>query len=250
MKTQQIWNPASYDKEARFVTDLGLPVMELLDPRPGERILDLGCGDGVLTAKLAAAGCPVVGVDSSGAFVQSARERGLDARLMRAEELAFDGEFDAVFSNAVLHWIKDVDAMLAGVRRALRTGGRFVAEFGGEGCVRTIHAALYAALARRGIAPADFDLWHFRSDEVFRGHLERHGFFVEEIRLFPRPTPLPGGLRSWLEIFASHLLSALPEAQRQACMIEVEDAVRPVLCDEKGGWTADYVRLRFRAVKE
>src|SRR6185436_232450 len=146
MSFAQTWDPADYARHARFVSDLGSPVVELLAPQPGERILDLGCGDGVLTRKLVELGCHVVGVDSSAAQIEAAKALGLDARVMSGEALEFDGEFDAVFSNAALHWIKRADAVIAGVHRALRPGGRFVAELGGHGCVDKIRTELVAAL--------------------------------------------------------------------------------------------------------
>ena len=149
---KQSWNPDAYAASARFVTDLGLPVLELLAPRPGERILDLGCGDGPLTARLAAMGCDVVGVDGSAAMVAAARQLGLDARVADGQALDFDAEFDAVFSNAALHWMKRGADVIDGVWRALRPGGRFVGEFGGRDNVATINAALNAARARRGLA--------------------------------------------------------------------------------------------------
>src|SRR5215469_2921895 len=146
MPTAQTWDPASYAKNARFVSDLGSPVLELLAPKPGERILDLGCGDGVLTMKIAEIGCDVVAVDSSAAFIEAARRLGLVAHVVDAVTLPYREEFDAVFSNAVLHWIKRADEMIAGVHRSLRLGGRFVAEFGGSGCVEKIRRALVDAL--------------------------------------------------------------------------------------------------------
>ena len=140
--TNQSWDPDAYARNARFVSDLGAPVVELLAPRAGERILDLGCGDGALTLKLVALGCDVVGVDASAPQVEAARRLGLDARVADGERLAFDAEFDAVFSNAAIHWMKPPDDVIAGVWRALKPGGRFVGEFGGHGCVETIKRAL------------------------------------------------------------------------------------------------------------
>src|SRR5579872_5711518 len=128
----QTWSAEGYAHHASFVPTLGAPLVERLNPQPGERILDLGCGDGTLTEHIAKRGCTVVGIDTSTGMIAAARARGLDARLMNAAQLTFDAEFDAVFSNAVLHWIKDVDAVIAGVRRALRPVGRFVGEFGGH----------------------------------------------------------------------------------------------------------------------
>ncbi len=136
MSSTQTWDPERYARNARFVSDLGMPVVHLLAPRPGERILDLGCGDGVLAAKLTAMGCEVVGVDASEMQVAAARKLGVDARVMAGEALPFREEFDAVFSNAALHWMLRPDEVIAGVWRALRRGGRFVAEMGGHGSVR------------------------------------------------------------------------------------------------------------------
>jgi trans-aconitate methyltransferase len=247
MVTEQQWDPTTYARNARFVSDLGVGVVELLAPRPGERMLDLGCGDGALTETLVAAGCSVVAVDGSAEQVAAARARGLDARVARAEALSFAGEFDAVFSNAVLHWIKDADGVLRAVFRALKPGGRFVAELGGADCVKTIRDAVAAALARRGINAAHYDPWFFPTAEDYRARLERHGFIVHAIVLFPRPTPLPGDVADWLETFAHPLLGAVPPAERRALVEEVRDAVKPALHDPQRGWTADYTRLRFSA---
>src|SRR5579871_414148 len=159
MASSQNWDPQTYARNARFVSDLAAPVVELLAPRPRERILDLGCGDGVLTAKLAALGCEMVGVDSSAAQVEAARGLGIDARVMDGERLEFDAEFDAVFSNAALHWMRRRDVVIAGVWRALRPGGRFVAEMGGFGCVAKIKNALIDALRRRGLDGEALNPW-------------------------------------------------------------------------------------------
>src|SRR3954471_16405703 len=199
METTQTWDPDRYAKNARFVADLGAAVLDLLAPKPGERILDLGCGDGALTAKLAAAGARGVGVDSSAPQVERARKLGLDARVMSGEALTFDAEFDAVFSNAALHWMTRADAVIEGVRRALVPGGRFVAELGGFGCVEKIKAALVAALDRRGIAGRAAVPWYFPSVEDYRPRLEARGFRVDSIALIDRPTPLPGDVTGWLE---------------------------------------------------
>ncbi len=246
----QTWSPERYEKHARFVSDLGMPVVELLAPRPGERILDVGCGDGVLTEKLAALGCDVVGVDASAEQVAGARARGLDCRVASGEDLPFVREFDAVFSNAALHWMRRPDAVIVGVRRALKPGGRFVAEMGGAGCVAAIRRALAHALGARGIDAAAYDPWFFPTAEEYRARLERHGFAVQSIQLFPRPTPLPGDVVGWLETFAESFLAAVPSAERPAVLHEVRDALRPELTDADGRWTADYVRLRFAARRD
>lgn len=240
----QTWDPEQYTRHAAFVPRLGRPLLELLAPQAGERILDLGCGDGALTLELAAAGAMVVGVDASPEQVAAACARGLDARVVDGSTLPFDSEFDAVFSNAALHWLRDQGAMLAGVRRALKTGGRFVAEMGGHGNVAAIRVAIAAALQRRGLAEVSSP-WYFPTVAAYTEQLERHGFAIETIKLIARPTALPTGMRAWLETFASPCLAAVPERLHAQICDDVVDLLRPVLCDEAGGWTADYVRLRF-----
>lgn len=243
----QVWNADSYAKHARFVSDLGAPVIELLAPQPGERILDLGCGDGVLTEKIAAAGAVVVAVDAAPDMVAAARARGLDARVVPGQSLAFEREFDAVFSNAALHWMRPQEAVLAGVRRALKPGGRFVAEMGGHNNTAAIQTAMRAVLARRGIETLGLSPWYFPSAEAYRAKLEAAGFAVDEIALIPRPTPMPAGLDAWLETFADDFLNPLPPEERPAARREICDLLQPFLRDETGMWIADYVRLRFRA---
>src|SRR5437773_2782904 len=178
MSSSQTWDPERYARNARVVSDLGAPVVELLAPRPGERILDLGCGDGALTQRLVAIGCDVVGVDGSAAQVAAARTRGLECRVMDGEQLAFDAAFDAVFSNAALHWMKRADDVIAGVWRALRPGGRFVGECGGHGCVATIVRALERSLAERNIDARALNPWYFPTIEDYGGRLRARGFVV------------------------------------------------------------------------
>ncbi len=243
----QAWNPEGYARHARFVSDLGGPVVELLAPTAGERILDLGCGDGALTEQLAATGADVIGVDASAPFVEAAQARGLDARLMDGGALTFEAEFDAVFSNAALHWMKYSEAMLAGVARALKPGGRFVAEAGGQGNIAAPRVAFLAALARRGIDPRAIEPWIFPSPAGFSRRLEAHGFTAEAIDLIPRPTTLPGHVASWLRTFGGPYFELVGPDEQDAFVAELVDLLEPVLCDDAGEWTLDYVRLRFRA---
>lgn len=245
----QTWDPERYARNARFVADLGAPVVELLAPQRGERILDLGCGDGALTERLVAFGCDVVGVDSSKAQVEVARRRGLDAGVMDGERLTFNAEFDAVFSNAALHWMLDPDAVITGVWRALRPAGRFVGEFGGYGCVQKIRNALVEALNRRGIDGEGGALWYFATVEDYSARLRRAGFAVDYIALIPRPTPLPGDIAGWLETFAESFISRVSPNDRGAYIAEVREMLRPQLCNTQGVWIADYTRLRFAATK-
>jgi SAM-dependent methyltransferase len=249
MPTTQTWDPNTYAKNARFVSDLGLPVLELLSPRPGERILDLGCGDGALTKKLAELGCEVVAVDSSAPQVEAARRLGIEAYVMNGEELPYQEEFDAVFSNAVLHWIRRADAVIEGVFRCLRPGGRFVAECGGQGCVNKIRTALVHALNRRGIDGESRVPWNFPTPGEYATRLERAGFRVNSIALIPRPTPLPGDILGFLETFGHSFLAGLSGQARDEYLHEVRLLLEPQLVNPDGVWVADYVRLRFSATK-
>jgi trans-aconitate methyltransferase len=247
----QEWDASRYAENARFVSELGQPLLELLNPQSGECILDLGCGVGALTEKLVAIGAQVVGVDASEAMVAASRRRGLDAHVVDAYQLEFNSEFDAVFSNAALHWMKlDPDAVISGVYRSLKPGGRFVAELGGFGNVAAIAVALCARLAQSGVQnPAALLPWYFPTAEEYRNRLQGAGFKVEYIELIPRPTPLPTGMRGWLETFAVPILRTIPEENHGAFLADVCEKLRPALCDHRGVWTADYVRLRFLAKK-
>ena len=233
------------------MAELGAPVVELLAPQPGERILDLGCGDGVLTARLAELGCSVVGRGRRarhGARGPSARARC--PRRRRPPPGVRSSEFDAVFSNAALHWMKaDPDAVIAGVAGSLRPGGRFVGEMGGHGNVAAIVVAMLAVLTRRGLDGAAALPWYFPTPDGYRARLERQGFAVERIELLPRPTPLcrPAWRRGSRRL-PGRSGHACPRLTDRRCAAEAVELLRPALCDAEGAWTADYVRLRFAAV--
>jgi SAM-dependent methyltransferase len=245
--SRQHWSAERYAETAHFVPTLGAPVLELLAPEPGEHILDLGCGDGVLTEKLAAAGAKVVAIDAAPDMVAAAQARGIDAHVMAGQHLAFDGEFDAVFSNAALHWMRPPEAVLAGVHRALKPGGRFVGEMGGHNNTAAIMVALSAVVSRRGLDARRLSPWWFPSAGAYRTKLEASGFTVDDIPIVPRPTPPPAGLEAWLDAFTEDFFGALPPSDRVPARTEVVDLLRPILMDESGAWIADYVRLRFRA---
>jgi len=245
---RQQWSAGSYDTHARFVSDLAAGVFEWLAPQRGERILDVGCGDGVLTAEIRDAGADVVGVDSSEDFVTASKARGLDARLMDGEALTFGPDFDAVFSNAALHWMPRADAVVSGIARALKPGGRFVAEFGGHGNVAAICTAMRAIGLRRGGDLALANPWYFPAPQVYQALLERHGFTVKRIALIPRPVVLKTGIEGWLMLFRKPFFAQFGN-EAEAALAETIDLLRPALCDADGNWTADYVRLRVEAVK-
>lgn len=242
------WSAAEYARTARFVSDLGLPVLDLLAPRSGERVLDLGCGDGALTARIAAAGAEVIGLDASRDMVAAARARGLDAREGDAAAFDLGGGFDAVFSNAALHWMTRPAPVLAGVARALRPGGRFVGELGGHGNVAAVRTAMIAVLGRdHGIETDLSEHWHFPTVPAWRSLLEAAGFAVETAELIPRPTPVKAGLEAWLETLAAPALTPLAPAARMHAVAAMAALARPALVDASGVAHVDYVRLRFAA---
>lgn len=243
------WNPASYAKNARFVADLGEPLLALLDGKPGETILDLGCGDGALTEKIMAAGCTVYGCDSSLAQLQAACQRGIQVFVMDGQSPTLKRHFDAVFTNAALHWMKQADKVVEGVANSLKPSGRFVGEFGGQGNVETIRQALHSALRKRGIDPWSVDPWYYAAPEEYTALLRRYGFTVDYIELIPRPTKLPGDIFGWLEVFAQPFSKAVIKSERVTLLDEVRTELEPTLKRSDGSWYADYVRLRFKATR-
>jgi trans-aconitate methyltransferase len=257
-KTGQTWNTEAYAANGRFVATLASDVVALLNPQPAEQILDLGCGDGALTEQLAATGAIITGVDASPSMLAAARQRsarGLTFEQQDATALPYRQQFDAVFSNAALHWITGLSgqqAMLAGVYRALRPGGRFVAEMGGHGNIAAIRTALQATLAPFHIDAEAAAASFFPSPELYRRLLEKANFTVQSIDLIPRPTPLPNGMESWLNTFRNGVLDhlhppAYSENDRATALTNTIALLKPILCDADGNWTADYVRLRFHA---
>jgi len=243
----QSWNPKQYQANAAYVAELGKPVLDLLAPKTGERVLDLGCGDGALTREIVCLGCDVIGVDASEEMVVAARSSGIEAYVGDGAALTFADEFDAVFSNATLHWVSPPEAVISGVWQALKPGGRFVGEFGGSGNIATIISAIEAALTKRGVTVTC--PWFFPTASGYTTMLESLGFVVHAIELFPRPTRLPGDVRGWLETFAQHYLHTIPKSEREGLISEVVDDLRYSITDKEGNWFADYIRLRFRAEK-
>ena len=244
-------DPKRYQAKHHYVTAAGADLVEVLAPQVGERVLDLGCGTGQLSAQIAAAGVEVVGIDLSAEMVEAAREQfpALSFVVGDAREFSFAEPFDAVFSNAALHWVKPPEAALACIAACLGQGGRFVAELGGARNVATISRGLINQLASRGFYPQS--PWYFPSLGEYAHLVEQAGLRVAYASHFPRPTPLEGesGLRDWMAMFAETLTEDVPPSMRKELWEAVEDAVRPALYSDEG-WHADYWRLRVVAYKE
>jgi trans-aconitate methyltransferase len=248
------WNAQLYDQKHAFVFQYGEDVIELLNPRAGERILDLGCGTGHLTKLIQQEGADVLGIDSSSMMVDKAVEKfpDVDFQVANAEKLAFENEFDAVFSNAVLHWVKDQRALLDGVYKALKTGGRFVAEMGGKGNVGVIISALRKALQEFDYKQqAETRMWFFPSLGEYATMLERSGFKVTYAVHYDRDTLLNDqeeGVEKWIAMFGAAFLEGVRAEDKEQIIKKVTKMVEPSY--RKGdGWYADYKRLRFIAVK-
>ena len=241
-------NLKNYSQRKQFYSN---EVPPLLSERMGANewysLIDLGCGDGALTINLTKLGCSVVGIDTSDDMVAAARKLGIDAQVGDAEQLTFVQEFDAVFSNAALHWMPAADDVVAGVWRALKPGGRFVGEFGGFGNVATVMAAVDQVLAGRGLEVPD--PWFFPVPDVYTGILEAAGFTVQHIELSPRLTPLPGAMSAWLETFYRPFLEVIPAGDWPEFVDGVCTRLQPDLLDATGIWHVDYVRLQFSATK-
>jgi trans-aconitate methyltransferase len=248
------WDSTLYEESFGIITQFGAGVVELLAPRPGERIVDLGCGTGGLTAQIAAAGADVLGIDSSEAMIARARELypHLRFEVAKGEDFAVEEPVDAVFSSAALHWMSPPEAVAASVARALKPGGRFVAEMGGKGNIASIIGAISQALAEEGIPWERIrNPWYFPSIGEYGSLLEGAGFEVLLMRLFDRPTPLddcPNGIADWLRMFGGAILVAVPDKRRERVQERVNELTRPLL-NRDGRWVADYRRLRFMAVK-
>jgi trans-aconitate methyltransferase len=246
------WDANHYDAAHSYVWTLAADLIELLAPQAGERVLDLGCGTGHLTAKIAECGALVVGIDASAEMMRQARENypGLEFRVGDATSFEEADPFDAVFSNATLHWVKDANAAAVRIAAALRPGGRFVAEFGGAGNVREVCRAIAAGLAAVG-APAFESLspWYFPGIAEYSAVLEGAGLEVTFATLFDRPTVLEAGLQSWVEMYGTTFLNAVGEAKREAFLDAVEVAGRAALFKE-GKWVVDYRRLRVVARRD
>jgi len=246
------WDAELYEARHGFVWRFGEGVVELLQPRAGERILDLGCGPGQLTKKISESGAEVVGLDASPAMIGQARQNYPELRfvLQDAAALQFDSEFDAVFSNAALHWMLDSAAVVRGVAKALLPVGRFVGEMGGKGNIQTIVEAIQRIASKYSAGPLPASRQYYPSVREYSAILEAQGLEVRLAQLFDRPTPLEGeaGMEVWIKQFKMYYFENLPAAQQRQAMDEVVADLRAKLHNEQG-WFADYRRLRFEAIK-
>ena len=247
------WNAGLYDDKHSFVWKMATGLLELLEAKTGESVLDIGCGTGHLTAQIAATGAKVVGVDRSPEMIQQARDEypALRFEVMDAREMDFQESFDAVFSNATLHWIQQPEQVITGIRKALRPGGRFVAEFGGHGNVGELLSAIGRVWQSFGLPEPAPNPWYYPSISEYSGLLELLGMEVTFATLFDRPTPLEDGeqgLSNWLKMFGATIVEKFPPGLREEALAAVEQQARPALL-RGGQWVMDYRRLRVVARK-
>ena len=248
------WNAREYDAKHAFVYEKAKGLVDLLAPKSGERILDLGCGTGVLTAEIAGRGATVLGIDRSPEMVAQAKSKfpALKFEVVDATKMEFDGEFDAVFSNAVLHWIPEAERVVSGIARALKPGGRFVAEFGGKGNIQILVKAFHQAFVALGMSePAGVSPWFYPGIAEYAALLEKHGLEVRSAALFERPTVLEDGgkgLENWIRVFRQTFLEKMGEEAAAKWIHEVERQCRAELFQD-GNWVLDYRRLQITARK-
>jgi len=250
---QNTWDATLYDRQYGFVWQQAIDLVGLLSPQPGERVLDLGCGTGHLTALIAERGAETIGIDASPAMIEQARLNFPTLQFKLANGLDFDApdRFDAVFTNATLHWILEPNRVVHRMHEVLKPGGRFVGEFGGRGNLHTLLEGLQAAIEETGVACPSLPSWYFPSVEEYRVLLDRQGFGVRSATLFDRITPLEGGeggLRAWMGMFVKWFFRDLTIEHQGRVLSAMEKRLRPILY-RNGTWFADYRRLRFYAVR-
>ncbi|MEA5593680.1 class I SAM-dependent methyltransferase [Rivularia sp. UHCC 0363] len=247
------WNSSLYQEKHAFVWKYGENLLQILNPQPNERILDLGCGTGQLTAKIAG-GAEVIGIDSAPEMIEQARQNypQLKFQVADAKNFHLSQPLDAVFSNAVLHWIPQADNVINSISKSLKINGRFIAEFGGKGNVESIIKALYNALENIGVKNApNLNLWYFPSIGEYALKLEKQGFEVTYSYLFSRSTLLQdkdAGLANWIKMFCGNFFQGLSEEQKIMVIQDVEKQLKPKLYQE-GNWFADYKRIQIKAIK-
>ena len=242
------WDPKEHNKHTAFVSQLALSVVELLAPKKGEKILDAGCGDGTLAVEIEKYGAKVVGVDMSAEMTEACKRKGIESYVGSVTALPYENEFDAVFSNATLHWVKEPKIALEQMAKGLKSGGRFIAEFGGEGNVYHVVKAMEKVFSNHSEFGEFKNPWYFPSVNAYKALLNEVGFKVEYIELIPRPTPMDNIL-NWLDIFANGVTEYLTQEQLEVFKIECRDILTETNHSDDEGWILDYVRLRVEAVK-
>lgn len=248
------WNAELYDTKMNFVSKYGVKVLELLQPNEGERILDLGCGTGDLTHELVQAGVEAVGIDLSAEMIEKARKKypGISFMQANAETYRVGEPFDAVFSNAALHWMKRPELVIETIYQALKPGGRFVAEFGGKGNVEQVCQGIATVSQQHGLDAQERNPWYFPSIGEYTSLLEKHGFHVDYALLFERPTPQADGdigMKHWLHSFGGVFFTDFSPEQKEAAYDEICEKLRPHLFHD-GVWYVDYCRLRVVAKRK
>jgi trans-aconitate 2-methyltransferase len=249
---EQNWNPALYQQSHAFVFGYGQGLVELLAPKAGEHILDLGCGTGQLTEQIVQSGAHVIGLDASESMIATARQNYPHLTFLHADATDFTvpEPCDAVFSNAVLHWVTNAEAAARCIAAALKPGGRFVAEFGGHGNISNITDAIQTVLLAK-IGRQVSHGWYYPSMGEYATVLESCGLEVQQAWLFDRDTPLAGdaGMRNWLTMFAERMLAGLTETEKEEALTEIEMYLRESNYSN-GQWYADYRRIRVVAVRQ
>ena len=248
------WNSLLYQNKHDFVWKYGENLLDFINSQPNQIILDLGCGTGQLTTKIAESGAEVIGIDSSPEMIEKAQENYPQLKFQVADARSFElsQSVDAVFSNAALHWISEADEVINSINKSLKTGGRFIAEFGGRGNIESIVQALYKALKKIGFSnPSNLNPWYFPSIGEYASKLEKQGFEVIYSNLFSRPTLLQdkdNGLANWIKMFAGNFFTELSESEINQVIQDVEKQLKPKLYQD-GNWFADYRRIQVKAIK-
>jgi len=243
------WNVDKYKKSASFVSDLAISLVDILDSENDEIVLDLGCGDGTLAKEIEKKGSKVIGIDLSENMIQKAKENGIEAYVMSATDLKFGNSyFDKVFSNAVLHWIKDLNKNAKEINRVLKKNGKFVAEFGGYENIKSLCEAMQTVFSQHEDFGTFENPWNFISDKEYKMILEENGFEVQSIKLINRPTKI-NHIKEWLDIFANGIIKHLTISQKEIFYDEVTKILENKIYTKENGWIADYVRLRVVAYK-
>ena len=246
----QSWNAEAYNINASFVAQLGNSVVEILAPQSGERILDLGCGDGKLTLEIQKYDCNLLGIDSSEEMICATKKLGLEGKVISGNNLNFDQEFDAVFSNAALHWMLEKDKVAQGVYQALKPGGRFIGEFGGKGNIDSVVKIMSEVFQDFPELGKFNNPWYFPSVAEYAQVLDKAGFDIHYLEIISRPTILNTGIRGWLKVFAQGIINHLNSEKQEFFIGEVEKRLKPIIFSEENGWVADYIRLRFKAIRQ